>query len=87
MQIYGVYSCELSTNEIAKRVRIKYSLPKQISMHNHLEGFGGIIQTTLSIITGVTSENDMRLMIIVKCNQKERYELHYVIAKIGRAHV
>jgi hypothetical protein len=50
--------------EIAKRIRFELNAPSQIDSHNHLEGFNGIIQTTLSIITGCPNENDMRLMIM-----------------------
>jgi len=34
------------------------------TMHEHLEGFNGIINSTLSIIKGISSENDKRLLMI-----------------------
>jgi len=34
------------------------------TLHEHLEGFNGIIHSTLSIIKGIPSENEKRLLMI-----------------------
>lgn len=38
--------------------------PLQSSLHCHLEGYNGIIQTILSIAKGIPSENEKRLLIV-----------------------
>jgi len=38
--------------------------PLRASLHNYLEGYGGIINTILSIAKGVPSENEKRLLIV-----------------------
>jgi len=40
------------------------NLPLRASLHNHLEGYCGVIQTILSILKGVPDGNDRRLLIV-----------------------
>ena len=37
--------------------------PSRASLHNHLEGYNGILQTMLSILTGTVNGNEKRLLI------------------------
>ena len=56
------YNIERYT-ELEKRLAVERGMPVQIKLHNHLEGYSGIIQTILSIIKGVPNANDKRLLI------------------------
>ena len=50
--------------EISKQNMRERGVSSIISLHNHLEGYNGIIQTILSIIKGCPSENEKRLLMV-----------------------
>jgi len=59
----GVFNIEAffeSEHQLAKAK----NTPARASLHNHLEGYNGIVQTIMSIIKGRPNDNDKRLLTI-----------------------
>jgi len=50
--------------EAEKQMASERSIASRASLHNHLEGYNGIIQTILSMIKGKPTGNDRRLLIV-----------------------
>jgi len=49
--------------ENANQVASEFNVTTLAALHDHLEGFNGIIHSTLTILKGITSVNDKRLLM------------------------
>jgi len=50
--------------EDENRFALEYNVTSRARLHNHLEGYNGVLQTTLSILKGIYTRNDKRLLIV-----------------------